>query len=267
MKKLKRTNPSKKKRTKRLTPKISPEKKREIQEHLQDIKNSIRIFFFNINTSIKKKRESYRLKQKERQNKKHHKNILLTLSKKRFENGSSTESPQITIKTTQPSEEIKESVNLIDCDLEIRKTLADLFQNIQNSYEFNDALMESSNIRKKKFKKKSKDPHFQLTKKIYQKYIELEEKLERIETTTEAIKDDTLCILIDVSQIAKMIEVAIDDITNIEQYMKNYLGSDWQKIKHYWQKYKDKEITKSEFVKSCLKSVGLKFLNIFIRTK
>ena len=127
--------------------------------------------------------------------------------------------------------------------------------------------MESSNIKKKKFKKKSKDPHFQLTKQIYQKYIELEEKLDRIETTTEAIKDDTLCILIDVSQIAKMIEVAIDDITNIEDYMKNYLGSDWQKIKHYWQKYKDKEITKSEFVKSCLKSVGLRFINIFIRTK
>ena len=127
--------------------------------------------------------------------------------------------------------------------------------------------MESSNIKKKKLKKKSKDPHFQLTKQIYQKYIELEEKLDRIETTTEAIKDDTLCILIDVSQIAKMIEIAIDDITNIEEYMKAYLGSDWQKIKHYWQKYKDKEITKSEFVKSCLKSVGLRFLNIFIRTK
>lgn len=264
MKKLKRTNPLKKKRKKII---ISPEKKKEIQEHLQDIKNSIRIFFFNINTSIRKKRESYRLKQIERQNKKHHKNILLTLSKKRFENGSSTESPQITIKTTQPSEEIKESVNLIDCDLEIRENLADLFQNIQKSYEVNDVLMESSNIKKKKFKKKSKDPHFQLTKQIYQKYIELEEKLDRIETTTEAIKDDTLCILIDVSQIAKMIEVAIDDITNIEDYMKNYLGSDWQKIKHYWQKYKDKEITKSEFVKSCLKSVGLRFINIFIRTK
>ena len=68
MKKLKRTNPSKKKRTKRLTPKISPEKKREIQEKLKYIKNSIRILFFNINTSIKKKRDRYRLKKKERKN-------------------------------------------------------------------------------------------------------------------------------------------------------------------------------------------------------
>ncbi len=264
MKKLRRTNPSKKKRKKII---ISPEKKKVIQEHLQDIKNSIRIFFFNINTSISRYRDKMKNKQIQRQNKKHHKNILLTLSKKRFENGSSTESPEITIKTTQPSEEIKESVNLIDCDLEIRERLADLFQDIQKSDEFNDVLMESSNIKKKKFKKKSKDPHFQLTKQIYQKYIELEEKLDRIETTTEAIKDDTLCILIDINQIAKMIELAIDDITNIEEYMKNYLGSEWQKIKHYWQKYKDKEITKSEFVKSSLKVVGLRFVNIFIRTK
>lgn len=246
---------------------ISPEKKKEIQEHLQGIKNSIRFFFFNINTSIKKKRDRYKSKQKERQNKKQHKNILLTLSKKRFENGSSTESPQITIKTTPQSEEIKESVNLIDCDLEIRERLADLFQDIQKSDDFNDVLMESSNIKKKKLKKKNKDPHFQLTKQIYQKYIELEEKLDQIASTTESIKDDTFMILIDVSQLAKMIEVAIDDITNIEEYMKAYLGSDWQKIKHSWEKYKDKEITKSEFVKSCLKSVGLRFVNIFIRTK
>ena len=108
MKKLKRTNTLKKKRTKRL---ISPEKKKEIQEHLQGIKNSIRIFFFNINTSISRYRDKMKNKQIQRQNKKHHKNILLTLSKKRFENGSSIESPEITIKTTPPAEEVKESVN------------------------------------------------------------------------------------------------------------------------------------------------------------
>ncbi|TFG19037.1 MAG: hypothetical protein EU529_16800 [Promethearchaeota archaeon] len=264
MKKLRRTNPSKKKRKKII---ISPEKKKVIQEHLQDIKNSIRIFFFNINASISRYRDKMKNKQIQRQNKKHHKNILLTLSKKRFENGSSIESPEITIKTTPPSEEIKESVNLIDCDLEIRERLADLFQDIQKSDDFNDVLMESSNIKKKKLKKKSKDPHFQLTKQIYQKYIELEEKLDQIASTTESIKDDTFMILIDVSQLAKIIEIAIDDITNIEEYMKNYLGSDWQKIKHSWEKYKDKEITKGEFVKSCLRAVGLKFVNIFIRTK
>ena len=140
-------------------------------------------------------------------------------------------------------------------------------QKNQKSFEVNDVLMESSNIKKKKLKKKSKDPHFQLTKQIYQKYIELEEKLDRIQNTTQSIKDDTFMILIDVSQLAKMIEVAIDDITNIEEYMRNYLGSDWQKIKHFWQKYKDNEITKGEFVKSCLRAVGLKFVNVFIRTK
>ena len=189
------------------------------------------------------------------------------MSKKRFKNGSSPETSQITIKTTQLVEEIKEGVNLIDCGYEIQEKLADLFQNIQKSFEDNDAIMESSNIKKKKFKKKVKDPHFRLTKQMYQKYIELEEKLDRIESTTEAIKGDTFCILIDVTQIAKMIELAIDDITNIEEYMKTYLGSDWQKIKHHWQQYKDGEITKNDFVKLCLKSVGLRFVNIFIRTK
>jgi hypothetical protein len=265
MTKPKKINPWKNKIKSALS--ISPNKKKEIQEHLHDINDSIRHFFLNINVSIREKRDFSRFRREERQYKKHHKNLVLTMSKKRFENGSSSENSQITIKTTQPAEGIKEGVNLIDCGGEIQEKLADLFQNIQKSFEDNEAVMETSNIKKKKFKKKVKDPHFRLTKQIYQKYIELEEKLDRIETTTEAIKGDTLCILIDVTQIAKMIELAIDDITNIEEYMKNYLGSDWQKIKHHWQKYKDEEITKNEFVKLCLKSVGLRFVNIFIRTK
>jgi len=264
MTKPKKINLLKNKIRNRLT--ISPVKKKEIQEHLQDIKYSIRNFFLNVNISIKEKRDGYKFKRVERQDKKHHKNLVLTLSKTRFENGISSDSSQITIKTAQSTNQIEESINLIECDHEIQEKLADLLKNIQKSFEDEDALIESSNIKKKKFKKSSKDPHFQLTKQIYQKYIELEEKLDKIEETTEAIKTDTLCILIDVSQIAKMIEIAIDDITNIEEYMKQYLGSDWQKIKHHWQKYKDGEITKNEFVKLCLKSVGLRFVNIFIRT-
>ena len=155
---------------------------------------------------------------------------------------------------------------LIDKDLEMQEKLEDIFYNIQERIDDYNSILDAD-TKKRKFKKKMKDPLFKLTQKIYDEYIKLKRKVQKIETTTESIKEDTSCILIDISEIASMIESAIDDIENIEDYMKLYLGSDWQKIKYCWQKYKDGEISKSEFVKYSLKAVGLRFLNIFVRTK
>jgi len=58
----------------------------------------------------------------------------------------------------------------------------------------------------------------------------------------------------------------MDRIDDVEDYMKDHLGSDWLQIKNLWSSYKEGEMTRGDFTKAALKKLGKNFLGIFVNT-
>lgn len=98
---------------------------------------------------------------------------------------------------------------------------------------------------------KETDPKYKRYKKLYTKLSE--------------IKADTKEIKLKISEVAFMIEHLMEGIDNIEDYMKENLGSDWKILKNAWQRCKEGEISKSEFIKTGLLKIGRRFASIFIK--
>ena len=101
------------------------------------------------------------------------------------------------------------------------------------------------------------DPKYRRFKKLYT-------KLEKMETKISEIHDDTKEIKLKVSQVVFMIEYLMDDIKDIEEYMRKNLGSDWLIIKDSWKRVKSGEISKKQFIKTSLLKLGKKFVGIFV---
>ncbi len=104
---------------------------------------------------------------------------------------------------------------------------------------------------------KESDPKYRRFKKLYT-------KLEKMESKLAEIHDDTREIKLKVSQVVFMIEYLMDDIKDIEEYMKKNLGSDWLIIKDSWRRVKSGEISKKEFIKTSLLKLGKRFVGIFV---
>jgi len=112
-----------------------------------------------------------------------------------------------------------------------------------------------------------------LTKKLLKKYENLETKIETIESSTaethdlaSQIKEDTAQIKLDINEVSTILELVMDKVDDVETYMETKLGSDWQKIKNHWNLYKNGDIDKADFIKYSIKSLGKKFLGIFVNT-
>lgn len=58
----------------------------------------------------------------------------------------------------------------------------------------------------------------------------------------------------------------MDRIDDVENYMKDNLGTDWLQIKNFWSEYKEGDMTRGEFTKAALKKLGKSFLGIFVNT-
>lgn len=80
--------------------------------------------------------------------------------------------------------------------------------------------------------------------------------LETLDYKADSI-DKTLYIVIPI------LEGIFDEVKEVEVYMKQNLGSDWQKLKNMWSLYKDEEVSKRAFLMHSLKTVGKKFVGIF----
>ena len=61
----------------------------------------------------------------------------------------------------------------------------------------------------------------------------------------------------------KKIEDVIDSIDNLESFLMNKLGNDFEKIRHVWINYKEGKIGKKGLIKEGAKIIGKKFLKIF----
>ncbi len=108
----------------------------------------------------------------------------------------------------------------------------------------------------KKFK--NLDPKYRRLTKLYNKFKELDSKVSEIQEDTKEIK-------LEISDVATLIEQLMEKNENIEDYMKENLGSDWKVLKNSWQKCKEGNISKWEFAKVGLSKVGKKFAGIFIK--
>jgi len=105
---------------------------------------------------------------------------------------------------------------------------------------------------------KESDPKYKRYKKLYT-------KLEKMDSQLSEIGADTKEIKLKVSEVVSMIELIMEQIDNIEVYMKENLGSDWVILKNAWERCKDGEISKKEFIKTGLLKIGKRFLSIFIQ--
>ena len=94
-------------------------------------------------------------------------------------------------------------------------------------------------------------------------------RYKRLYTKLSEIQEDTKEIKMNVSELASLIEPMMDQmmeqINNIEDYMKENLGSDWKVLKNAWQRCKEGEISKTKFIKTALSKIGKRFASIFIQ--
>ena len=124
-----------------------------------------------------------------------------------------------------------------------------------------------------KRKKTPAEKQYELSKKIYKEHEKLERKLEKIEASlsktyelTGQIKEDTSKMKVDMEVVVFILESQMERIDDVENYMKENLGSEWLQIKNIWSEYKEGELTRGEFTKAALKKLGKSFLGIFVNT-
>ncbi len=102
------------------------------------------------------------------------------------------------------------------------------------------------------------------TKLVIKAMSEREEKLmdllKDINLKCDDLKSSNELIL----EYSKKIENVIDNIDNLEEFLMNKLGGSFERIRHVYERYKNGEVGKIEFVKLGAKIIGKKFLQIFL---
>jgi len=82
---------------------------------------------------------------------------------------------------------------------------------------------------------------------------DLSVKCDDIKSDTELIKEYT-----------SQIEQLFDKTENLEEFLKDHLSSDWEKIKNSWQEYKAEKINRKQLIARGLKVIGIKFVKKII---
>ena len=83
---------------------------------------------------------------------------------------------------------------------------------------------------------------------------------------TKEIKADTSKIVLDIDFVIQVLDYQMERVEDVEEYMKENLGSDWLQIKNCWKDYKNGDIPRKKFTKVALKKLGKAFLGIFVNT-
>jgi len=90
--------------------------------------------------------------------------------------------------------------------------------------------------------------------KLYDINREISSKCDEIKTDTEIITE-YMPLIKDIFQDVKRLE-------EIENYMKEHLATDWEKLKNAWEEYKTKKISLKEFLKETVKVAGKRALKL-----
>jgi hypothetical protein len=120
-------------------------------------------------------------------------------------------------------------------------------------------------------RKTTAERQLELSKKIYRKHRKLEKQLEKMDASLAKtqelagqIKEDTSKIKLGIDEVSVILEYQMERIVDVEDYMKENLGSDWLQIKNLWSEYKEGDMTRGDFTKAALKKLGKSFLGIFV---
>ena len=119
---------------------------------------------------------------------------------------------------------------------------------------------------------------------LKKEFLRIQEDTSQIKDDTQQIKEDTSQILLKSSEIyiilenldyktenieeillpmVPMLEQILITQDNLEQFLHDKLGSKWKKLKRDWEKYKNEEISRGEFILSGFKILGKTFLKAF----
>ena len=92
--------------------------------------------------------------------------------------------------------------------------------------------------------------------------------LKNIEKSLLEIQQSQSELLEQTQQLQELLEsqfdLVIENQVKIEEYLFEKLGSEFEKIKHLWVMYKEKQLTGKEFVRKATKILGMKFSRIFV---
>ncbi len=104
----------------------------------------------------------------------------------------------------------------------------------------------------------------QTTNLVIKAMSDREEKLIDLLRDINSKCDDLKCSNELILEYSQRIELVMDQIENLEEYLMKHLGSNFEKIKDFWEKYKVGEIGKRELITEGAKIIGKKFIKIFI---
>ena len=121
---------------------------------------------------------------------------------------------------------------------------------------------------KKSFRRKSSQKTELLTN-IDSLFIQsIPSSLKNIEESLLEIQQGQSELLDQTQQLQELLEsqfdLVIENQEQIEKYLFEKLGSEFEKIKHLWVMYKEKQLTGKEFVRKATKILGGKFSRIFV---
>ncbi|MFX1284332.1 MAG: hypothetical protein ACFFB5_11785 [Promethearchaeota archaeon] len=121
---------------------------------------------------------------------------------------------------------------------------------------------------KKSFRRKSSQKTDLLTN-IDSIFIQsIPSSLKNIEESLLEIQLSQSDLLAQTQQLQELLEsqfdLVIENQAKIEEYLFEKLGSEYEKIKHLWVMYKEKQLTGKEFVRKATKILGKKFSRIFV---
>ena len=104
------------------------------------------------------------------------------------------------------------------------------------------------------------------TEKVEKKLKKIEESLQKTMQLTKEIKADTSKIVLDIDFVIQILDYQMERVEDVEEYMKDHLGSDWLQVRNCWRECKNGDIPRKEFAKIALKKLGKTFLGIFVNT-
>lgn len=103
-----------------------------------------------------------------------------------------------------------------------------------------------------------------ILKGLSEKHEKTTDILRDISSQCDDIKSDTE-LLEEYSDQFKELFDKLGKLETIEQYLRDHLGSDWQKIKNAWEDYKNRKISWKKLLFKGIKVVGKKFIKMILK--
>jgi len=165
----------------------------------------------------------------------------------------------------------------------IGKKWSENIENIKKKWDKNIKKMKKQQ-RVELIRKFRRTPEYKYMREIDKKIKHVDSEAKKIKQDTTKIKEDTSQLLLTSAQIfdvleninyktdnieksispmLPLLEQILSNIDDMEDYMKQNLGSKWAKLKNHWDLCKDGKITRKDFILRGFSTLGSTFLGVF----